>query len=49
MDSKVIVNNIFEYNDVNIYPNFEFKEFQIKAFDISRKFTPVNIQNIKVR
>ena len=49
MDSKVNVNNVFEYNDASIYPNFEIKEFQMKAFDISRKFTPGNIHNIEVR
>ena len=38
MDSEAHVDTIFEYNDLNIYPNLEFKEFQIKAFDISRKF-----------
>ena len=48
MDSKVIVNNIFEYNDVNIHSSFEFKDFQNKAFDLSRTFTPINIHSIKV-
>ena len=49
MDSKVNLNNKLEYNDVNINPNFEIKDFQMKAFDISRKFTPLNGHNIKVR